>query len=354
MSFLWEDKIRVVEPYTPGEQPQEKNVIKLNTNENPYGPSDEIKKIINNLSADDFRKYPDPTSESLVSELAAFHNVDKSRVFVGVGSDDVLAVSFLTFFNSDKPILFADITYSFYPVWADLFKVPYKVCKLDDDFRIKTEDYLTDNGGVIIANPNAPTGIYFDKSEIIKILEYNKSSIVIIDEAYIDFAEDGSSCIDLIDRYDNLLITRTFSKSRSLAGLRIGYAIGNEALIKYMNDVKYSFNSYTMNYAALTLGSAVIKDNDYFENVISKIKATRERFSQELQDRSFKVLPSSTNFVFASHEKYSAEEIFNAAKKKQIYFRFFKQNRIDNFLRITIGKDEEMDEVIRFLDSYIK
>ena len=349
MSFSWEKNVRTVEPYVPGEQPKVKDIIKLNTNENPYPPSDKVIKLIDELDPDMFRRYPDARIEELATAIADYHNVPFEKVFVGVGSDDVLGMAFMTFFNSDKNVLFPDITYSFYPVWCEMLRIPYETLPLDDDFRIKKQDYMKENGGIVIANPNAPTGILMEKSELEEIIASNPDSVVIVDEAYIDFAPEGSSCTDLIDKYDNLLVVRTFSKSRSLAGLRIGYALGNAKLISFMNDVKYSYNSYTMNYPSIKLGAASIGDNDYFVSTIEKIKATRERFTAELQKLGFTVLPSSTNFVFASPSKATAEEIFKATREENIIVRYFKQPRIDNFLRITIGTDEEMDILLDFL-----
>ena len=350
---MWENNVRKVTPYTPGEQPQGLNVIKLNTNENPYGPSMALMKTMEELKEDGFRRYPDPTASELVEALADFHNVSKDQIFVGVGSDDVLGMAFMTFFNSDKNILFPDITYSFYPVWAQLLKIPYETIPLKDDFTIDINDYMKPNGGIVIANPNAPTSILLDKSSIIAILENNKDSVVIIDEAYIDFAEEGASVIDLIDRFDNLLVVRTFSKSRSLAGLRVGYAVSNPKIIKYMSDVKYSYNSYTMNYTSIKLGASVIAENDYFLETISKVKYTRKWVSEDLESLGFNVLKSSANFVFASHKTKSAKEIFEAAKEKGIYFRYFNAPKINNYLRITIGTDEEMKKVSEFLKEYL-
>lgn len=354
MNYPWEANIRKVEPYTPGEQPTDPSIIKLNTNENPYGPSEDIKKAMKDLSTDLFKKYPDAKATELVNELADYHKVGRDQVFVGVGSDDVLGMCFMTFFNSEKPILFPDITYSFYPVWAELLNISFKTLALDDSFEICVEDYLQENGGVVIPNPNAPTSILFGKDKIEKILEANKSNIIIIDEAYIDFAEEGSSVIDLIDKYDNLVVVRTFSKSRSLAGLRVGYAVSNPVLIKYLNDVKYSYNSYTMNYPSIKLGSAVIKDEEYFRTTIKKIVDTRSWFTDELRKLGFSLPDSSTNFVFPEHKSVPAKEIFEAAKKNKIYFRYFNLPRIDNRLRITIGTDEEMKTVVEFLQDYLK
>ena len=345
----WEENIRLVEPYVPGEQPKEKNIIKLNTNENPYPPSPKV--TIDAVDINEFRKYPDPAAAILVKALADYHKVSADMVFVGVGSDDVLAMSFMTFFNSDKPVLFPDITYSFYPVWADEFRIPFTKVPLDADFRIRKEDYYVPNGGIVFPNPNAPTAILEDVSFVKDILDHNKDSVVIIDEAYIDFG--GESVLPLVETYDNLLVTRTFSKSRSMAGLRIGYAIGSPKLIKYLQDVKYSFNSYTMNMPSIILGSKSVEDDDYFKATIDKIIATREKFVKDMNDRGFRVLPSSANFIFASHESIPAVKIFRAAREKGIIFRYFNQDRIDNFLRITIGTDEEMQKVIEFLDDFL-
>ncbi|MBR6402560.1 MAG: histidinol-phosphate transaminase [Eubacterium sp.] len=354
MAYKWESNIRKVVPYVPGEQPKDKNIIKLNTNENPYPPSKKVSEMVENADFDILKKYPDATAGELVEKLAEFHGLDKSQVFVGVGSDDVLGMSFMTFFNSDKKVIFPDITYSFYPVWCDLLKIPYETIPLKEDFTIDYEEYLGECGGVVIANPNAPTGILLDKEKIIKIIEANPEVIVIVDEAYIDFAPEGSSCLDLIDRYDNLLVVRTYSKSRSLAGIRIGYAMGNPALIKYLNDVKYSYNSYTMNVPSIKIGSAVIDDDEYFKGTISKVVKTREWFTEELGKLGFFVLPSSTNFVFASHKDKAAKDIFQEGKNRGIYIRYFNQPRIDNFLRITIGTDEEMKKLVEFLTDYLK
>ena len=353
MNYPWESNIRKVDPYTPGEQPTDPSIIKLNTNENPYGPSDDIKKAMGELSTDLFKKYPDAKAEDLVNTLADYHKVGRDQVFVGVGSDDVLGMCFMTFFNSEKPVLFPDITYSFYPVWAELLKISYKTLALNESFEIDIDDFIQENGGVVIPNPNAPTSILLDKDKIVYLLENNKSSVVIIDEAYIDFAKDGSSVIDLVDRFDNLVVVRTFSKSRSLAGLRVGYAVANPVLIKFLNDVKYSYNSYTMNYPSIKLGSAVIADEEYFRATIKKIINTRQWFTEELRGMGFVLPDSSTNFVFAEHTTVPAKEIFEEAKKNKIYFRYFNLPRIDNRLRITIGTEEEMKKVVDFLKKFL-
>lgn len=346
----WRENIRQVEPYTPGEQPKETGIVKLNTNENPYPPSPKVNEIHENL--DDLRLYPDPTAGALVEAIAQYHNVDRSQVFVGVGSDDVLAMSFLTFFNSQKPILFPDITYSFYDVWAGLYRIPYETPALTEDFKIRREDYYKENGGVIFPNPNAPTGIYENLTFVEDILKHNQDVVVIIDEAYIDFG--GATALPLLEKYENLLVVRTFSKSRSMAGLRIGYAIGNQELIKALNDVKYSFNSYTMNRPSILLGTASLKDESYFRETTEKIMETRSWFESEMQKLGFSFPDSKANFIFASHKEVPAKEIFEAAKKHKIYVRYFAKPRIDNYLRITIGTREEMQSLLEFLKDYLQ
>lgn len=338
--------IRSVEPYVPGEQPQEK-VVKLNTNENPYPPAPGVQAALDSLDPADFRLYPDPTSSELVRSLADYYGVGEDQVFVGVGSDDVLSLCFLTFFNSEKPVLFPDITYSFYKVWAELYRIPYECPELDKDFRIVKEDYYRENGGVIFPNPNAPTAIYEELDFIEDILEHNRDSIVIIDEAYVDFA--GRSAMELIGKYDNLIVTQTFSKARSMAGMRIGYAVSNPELVRCLNDVKYSFNSYTMSRAAMVCGAAAVKDRDYLEETVRKIKETRERTKKELAELGFEFTDSKANFLFARHPEYDAGRLFEELKKAHIYVRHWKDEKISQYLRITIGTDDEMDALLGFL-----
>lgn len=347
----FEKNIRKVDPYVPGEQPQRK-VIKLNTNENPYPPAPGVRNALMGMDVDKMRLYPDPTSGNLVHTLAEYYGVKDEQVFVGVGSDDVLAMCFLTFFNSDKPILFPDITYSFYKVWAELYRIPYVCPKVDDNFCIVKEDYYVENGGVIFANPNAPTSIYEDLDFVEDIVKHNQDVIVIVDEAYVDFA--GKSAIELVDKYDNLLVVQTFSKARSMAGMRIGYAIGNPLLIKYLNDAKYSFNSYTMNQTSLVSGVEAVKDKAYFEEQVQKIVDTREWVKKELTKLGFTYPDSQSNFIFVTHEKYAAKDLFEALKKADIYVRFLSGERTQNFLRITIGTNEEMEQLIAFLKSYMQ
>ncbi len=343
----WKSNIRTVVPYTPGEQPKQK-VIKLNTNENPYPPSPLVGKVISSIDLDSLRKYPDPTCDNLIEALAKYHSVDKSKVFVGVGSDDVLAMSFITFFNSKLPILFPDITYSFYDVWADLFRIPYEQKLLDDDFKINIDDYSKPCGGIIIPNPNAPTGVAEPVEFFEKIVAAHPECVVIIDEAYVDFG--SNSCIGLTDKYDNVIIVRTYSKSRSMAGNRIGYAIGNPELIKYLSDCKFSFNSYTMDTITLAVGVASLEDDEYFKARIADVIKTREWTKGKLAELGFSFPDSKSNFIFAKHESKDATYIFEELKKKGIYVRHFsKPERIANYLRISIGTDEEMQQLIEAL-----
>lgn len=347
----WEANIRKVVPYVPGEQPKGDKLIKLNTNENPYSPAPGVLKALREMDPDQFRKYPDPAASALVEELAAYYGLEKNQVFVGVGSDDVIGMAFLTFFNSEKPILFPDITYSFYPVWADLFQIPYVSPKLDENFCIVKEDFYQENGGIIFPNPNAPTGLDLPLEDVEAILRQNQDVVVIVDEAYVDFG--GTSALSLIENYENLLVVQTFSKSRSMAGMRIGYAMGNAALIKALQDVKYSYNSYTMNLPSLILGVEAVKDDTYFKETLAKIIKTREEAKLRLGSLGFTCLDSKSNFLFASHEKVSARELFEALRQNQIYVRYFNQPRLDNYLRITIGTEEEMEVLYGFLDNYL-
>lgn len=348
----WEANIRRVVPYVPGDQPKGSRLVKLNTNENPYPPAPGVRQALQEMDYDLFRKYPDPTASMLVHSLARYYGVDDSQVFVGVGSDDVIAMAFLTFFNSGKPVLFPDITYSFYKVWADLFQIPYENPAVDQDFKIHKEDYYRENGGVIFPNPNAPTGLYLPLSEVEDILRHNQDVIVIVDEAYIDFG--GTSALELVERYENLLVVQTFSKSRSMAGMRIGFAIGSPVLIKALNDVKYSYNSYTMNMPSLVLGAEAVKDDAYFKEMLEKVMNTRERAKVRLRELGFSFPDSMTNFIFAAHERVPAEELFEALRKEQIYVRYFKQPGLDQYLRISIGTDEEMETLYTFLEEYLK
>lgn len=347
----WEENIRRVVPYVAGEQPNKPNMIKLNTNECPYPPAPGVAKLAAEMDSNALRLYPDPNTTPLVKALSEYYHVGKEQVFVGVGSDDVLSMAFLTFFNSDKPILFPDVTYSFYDVWADLYRIPYRTCALDENWHIRPEDYRQPNGGVIFPNPNAPTGVFEGLTTVEEIVRENRDVVVIVDEAYIDFG--GESALSLLDKYDNLLIVQTFSKSRSMAGLRIGFCIGNEKLIGYLNDVKFSVNSYTMNLPAQLLGVEAVRDDDYFKSVTAKIISTRERVKGELRELGFSFPDSRANFIFATHETIPAEQIFKALRQADIYVRYWNKPRISNSLRITVGTDEEMDALLAFLKDYV-
>ena len=350
----WEDKVRKVEPYVPGEQPNVKDMIKLNTNECPYPPSPEVNECIRTMDYDLMRLYPNADVMPLRKALAAYHGIGIGQVFVGVGSDDVIDMAFLTFFNSDIPVLFADVTYSFYKVWAGLYRIPYELKPLDKDFHIIPESFMCENGGIIIANPNAPTGVLESRETIEAIVAANPDSVVMVDEAYVDFAGDGASVLPLIDKYDNLLVIRTFSKSRAMAGARIGYCMGSEKLIKSLEDVKFSINSYTMNTPAIDMGVASVKDDAYFKEIIGKIVNTRERMKTELKELGFSMPDGKGNFVFVKHRSAPAREIYLALRARNIYVRFFDTPGIDDRLRITVGTDEEADKLIAALKDILE
>lgn len=348
----WEDNVRKVVPYVAGEQPNRPNMIKLNTNECPYPPAPGVEKLAENLDCSALRLYPDSKTTPLVDALAEYYHVKPEQVFVGVGSDDVLSMAFMTFFNSDRPILFPDVTYSFYDVWAELYRIPYKTCALDENWHICPEDYRQPNGGIIFPNPNAPTGVFESLEVVEEIIAANRDVVVIVDEAYVDFG--GQSALPLLEKYDNLLVVQTFSKSRAMAGLRIGFCIGNEKLISYLNDVKFSFNSYTMNLPAQVLGVEAVRDDAYFKETTAKIIATRERVKRELKELGFDFPDSRANFIFASHERVPAEELFQALREADIYVRYWNKPRINNSLRITVGTDEQMDCLTDFLRNYLR
>ncbi len=341
----WVANVRKVTPYVPGEQPRENNIIKLNTNENPYPPSPRVFEAHQKMDVSRFTLYPELSAATLTAALAKYHGVSDKEVFVGVGSDDVLSLAFLTFFNSRKPVLFPDITYSFYPVWAEVYRIPYECPALREDFTIDPEDYKRENGGVVIANPNAPTSISMAAAQVEEIIRANPEVVVIIDEAYVDFG--GETVLPLIRKYDNLLVVRTYSKSRSMAGMRIGYALGDEALIQAMNDVKESINSYTMNTESICIGAASLEDEEYFQENLKKVMATRERTKEALESMGFDVKESCTNFLFAAHKSVPAKEIFEALKCRGIYVRYFNKEKINNYLRITIGTEEQMELFLR-------
>ena len=347
----WRDNLRTIEPYVPGEQPNLPDMIKLNTNENPYPPSPKVVGVLKSFDCDSLRLYPYPNSQLLADALAKRYGLASDQVFLGVGSDDVLAIAFMTFFNSKKPVLFPDITYSFYDVWAELFQIPYERPALDEHFDLIREDYYKENGGVVIANPNAPTGVLQNMDFLRDVIEHNRDVVVIIDEAYADFSE--SSALELTKEYDNVLIVQTYSKSRSLAGMRIGYAMGNPELIKAMNDVRYSYNSYPMTRLSVALGVAALEDETYFQDTVAKVIETREWTKEQLKRLGFSFRDSRTNFIFAAHESVPAVQIFDALREQHIFVRHFSQKRIDNYLRISIGTREEMDRFIEETEKIV-
>ncbi len=347
----WKEKLLKIDPYVPGEQPIGKHIIKLNANENPYPPSPKALEALQNFSPAQLRLYPNSSALKLKRAVAEHFHLDEKQVFVANGSDEVIAFAFMACFCSPKPILFPDITYSFYTVWCALFHTPYETIALNEQFQIDVNDYAKENGGIILPNPNAPTGTALTKQALIQLLEQNQSSVVIIDEAYVDFG--AYSAVELLEKYENLLIVQTFSKSRSLAGMRVGMALGSETLIQTIDAVKNSYNSYTMDSVAIEVASASIADEAYFQKTCQKIIATREKTAQELKKMGFFVFPSQSNFLFVTHNTVPANEIFEALKKENIFIRYFNLPRIQNHLRITIGTEEEMDILLKHIKKII-
>ena len=339
---FWSPEVRELEPYVPGEQPKIQNLLKLNTNENPYPPSpkvvEAVQKVLEN-SADALRLYPDPDASELKQAIAKQQNVAVGNVFVGNGSDEVLAHIFKAFFVQEQPLLYPDITYSFYPVYSQFFGVKTKILPLNDDFEIVVDDYKQANGGIIIANPNAPTSIALGLSAIEEILQTNPNSVVVIDEAYVDFGAE--SAVKLVEKYDNLVVCQTTSKSRSLAGLRVGFAIAQPHLIAALEAVKNSFNSYPMDRFAIAAAVASFQDQAYFEAQCQKVIASREKLVTDLTSLGFKILPSHANFIFASHPQQDAGELAAALRERGIIVRYFNKPRINQYLRITIGTDDQ-------------
>ncbi len=349
MNKYWSILAGGLEPYVPGEQPRDRRYIKLNTNENPYGPSPKVLEAIREAADDSLRLYPDPTCDVLISAAAESFGIHKDQIFAGNGSDEVLAFAFMAFFDPGRAIVFPNITYSFYPVYASLFQLDYVTTPLDSEFNIPSEQLLNSCGGVILANPNAPTGKAMPLSAIRKLLGGNPDTVVIVDEAYIDYG--GETAVGLISEYPNLLVIQTFSKSRALAGMRIGFAFGDSELIRALDSVKNSFNSYTLDRLAIVAGAAAFKDEEYYRTVTEKVVTTRERFVEELLKREFTVTDSAANFVFVSHRSVRAEKIFTELRKRGILVRYFSKPLIDNHLRISIGTDEEMTAVVAALDD---
>jgi histidinol-phosphate aminotransferase len=351
MNRYWSSVVSELQPYVPGEQPKIPGLVKLNTNENPYGPSPKVLKALENEAADTLRLYPDPSSDRVREAVAVQYKIKPQQVFVGNGSDEVLAHTFLALLNHELPLLFPDISYSFYPVYCGLYRIAFMQIPLTETFEINLKDYLRPNGGVIFANPNAPTGRALALSEIDGFLERNTDSVVVIDEAYVDFGAETAT--GLIDRFKNLLIIQTLSKSRSLAGLRVGFAIGNEGLIEALDRVKNSFNSYPLDRFAISGAAAALADTDYFEKTRQIIIHTRERLVQELQLIGFEVLPSLCNFIFARHPAWEGAKLASALRQRSILVRHFSQNRIDRFLRITVGTETECAKLIEALKDIL-
>ncbi|MDV7209681.1 histidinol-phosphate transaminase [Azotobacter beijerinckii] len=347
MSKFWSPFVKSLVPYVPGEQPKLSRLVKLNTNENPYGPSPKAIAAMQAELNDSLRLYPDPNGERLKQAIADYYGVQSRQVFVGNGSDEVLAHIFHGLFQHGRPLLFPDVTYSFYPVYCGLYGIPFEVVALDEQFRIRIEDYQRPNGGIIFPNPNAPTGCLLPLEAIERLLKANPDSVVVVDEAYVDFG--GETAITLVDRYANLLVTQTLSKSRSLAGLRVGLAVGHPELIEALERIKNSFNSYPLDRMAIVGAAAAFEDRAYFEQTCRQVITSREQLVGELQRLGFEVLPSAANFVFARHLGRDAEGLAAGLREQGVIVRHFKQERIRQFLRITIGTPEQNQALIDVL-----
>ncbi|HGH3611486.1 TPA: histidinol-phosphate transaminase [Acinetobacter baumannii] len=351
---FWSPEVRELEPYVPGEQPRIQNLLKLNTNENPYPPSPKVVEAVQAVlheQADALRLYPDPDATALKQAIAKQQNIDVSQVFVGNGSDEVLAHIFKAFFLQDEPILYPDITYSFYPVYSQFFGTKTKEIPLNENFEIDVRDYTQPNGGVIITNPNAPTSIALSLAEIEQVLQANPDRVVVIDEAYVDFGAE--SAVSLINRYENLVVCQTTSKSRSLAGLRVGFAIAQSHLIAALEAVKNSFNSYPIDRFAIAAAVASFEDQAYFEEQCQKVITSREKLVRDLTELGFNVLPSKANFIFATHSQHDAGQLAQKLREQGIIVRYFNKPRINQFLRITVGTDEQNARLVQTLKQDI-
>ncbi|MDF1693018.1 MAG: histidinol-phosphate transaminase [Zhongshania sp.] len=351
MSRFWSPFVKGLVPYVPGEQPKMHKLTKLNTNENPYGPSPKVLAAIQDELGDDLRRYPDPNSDLLKAAIADYHGVDAAQVFVGNGSDEVLAHIFHGLFQHGKPLLFPDITYSFYPVYCGLYGIPYEAIPLDESFQIRVGDYTGMKGGIIFPNPNAPTGCFLPLAEIERLLMVNTETVVVIDEAYVDFG--GESAICLVERFPNLLVTQTLSKSRSLAGLRVGFAVGHPDLIEALERIKNSFNSYPLDRLAQRGAVASFADQAYFEQCQQAVVSERDKLVQALTALDFEVLPSAANFVFCRHCSRDAAALAAGLREDGVIVRHFKQARIEQYLRITVGRPEENAVLLASLQAIL-
>ncbi|MCY1359637.1 Histidinol-phosphate aminotransferase [compost metagenome] len=351
MSKFWSPFVKDLVPYVPGEQPKLTRLVKLNTNENPYGPSPKVIEAIRAAATDDLRLYPDPNADRLKQTVADYYGVKPGQVFVGNGSDEVLAHAFHALFQHDRPLLFPDITYSFYPVYCGLYGIDFEALPLDEQFQIRVEDYQRPNGGIVFPNPNAPTGCLLPLEAIERLLQANPDSVVLVDEAYVDFG--GQTAISLVNRYPNLLVAQTLSKSRSLAGLRVGLAVGHEDLIEALERVKNSFNSYPLDRLALAGAVASFEDEEYFQQTCRAVIDSRERLVGELRGLGFEVLPSAANFVFARHPQHDAATLAAAVREQGVIVRHFKQERIAQFLRISIGTEEQNQALLDALRLHL-
>ena len=351
MSRYWSDFVKQLQPYTPGEQPKISNLTKLNTNENPYGPSPDALAAMQRLLNDDLRLYPPPNADDLKDCISNYYGLEAGQVFVGNGSDEVLAHVFNGLLNQDEPLLFPDISYSFYPVFCQLYGIEFNKIPLAEDFAIDLSDYQRPNGGIIFPNPNAPTGKLLGLEAIEQLLQSNSDSVVVVDEAYIDFG--GVSAVPLIAKYNNLLVVHTMSKSRSLAGMRIGYAMGRAELIEGLERIKNSFNPYPLGHLQIAAAVASFNDQDYFEKTAARVIRSREQLTEQLERLNFNVLPSAANFVFARHQQQQAEEIASQLRRRGIIVRHFKQDRIDQFLRITLGSEQQNQLLVQSLTDIL-
>lgn len=351
MSRYWSSVVHSLTPYVPGEQPKLANLIKLNTNENPYGPSPAVIEALKEQADERLRLYPDPNADALKETVAAYYGVRPEQVFVGNGSDEVLAHTFQGLLKHSQPLLFPDITYSFYPVYCGLYDIAYKTVPLTDQFEIQVRDYERSNGGIIFPNPNAPTGRALPLEQIEKLLQANSDSVVVVDEAYVDFG--GETAIALVDRYPNLLVIQTLSKSRSLAGLRVGFAVGHPELIEALERVKNSFNSYPLDRFAIFGAVAALRDEDHFQRNRNAIISSRDSLTASLEGLGFEVVPSAANFIFARHPHRDAAELYRELRERSIIVRHFAKPRIDQHLRITVGTEQECAALVKALGDIL-